>query len=144
MLPPLSSVDVDVTPDLVAETLGNTNLSHDILQVSINAATLLAARIDSSDIEGGGDAIELITLYLACHFAQLSEGQTEKESAGIWSATFMRKGGVGLQGSAFGQAAITLDSTGTIAQADLKKAIISVIHESETMDHEIEYDADVW
>lgn len=73
---------------------------------------------------GGTDALCQIMLMLSAHFLTMWERQTKSEAVaqGEWSVTFMAKDGLALNSSLYGQNAITLDCSGSLAKAGLKQA----------------------
>jgi len=80
-----------------------------------------------------------IQVQLAAHFISIGrEPQVKNESfGGEASATFRGTTGQGLQATLYGQAAIDLDCSGTLAKSGLKKASFRV------WDHmDIDYDAE--
>jgi hypothetical protein len=69
--------------------------------------------------KGLSDSIlRLITKNLAAHFALLKEGQVKSETIGPTSTTFNITTGLGLKATTFGQQAIFLDSSKTLAKLD--------------------------
>lgn len=76
---------------------------------------------------GGSDTLVQILLLLAAHFITLRERMLKSESiGGEWSASFMGQDGLGLNASLYGQQALALDCSGTLAKAGMKKATFQV------------------
>ena len=69
--------------------------------------------------KGLSDALlRLITKNIAAHFAFLKEGQLKSETIGPSSTTFNITTGLGLKATTYGQQAIFLDSSKTLAKLD--------------------------
>lgn len=67
--------------------------------------------------KGLSDALlRLIAKNVAAHFAFLKEGQLKSETIGPTSSTFNMSSGLGLNATTFGQQAIMLDSSKTLAK----------------------------
>lgn len=84
------SVFIDMAVVFVEETLGDKGLSNNMLR--------------------------LIAINIAAHFGFLKEGQLKAESLGPTSETFNMESGQGLASTTFGQQAIMLDSSKTLAK----------------------------
>lgn len=59
-----------------------------------------------------------IGIYLSAHFAYLKEGQIKSEKIGDSSTTFNVESGKGFCSTTFGQMAVTLDTSKTLAKAN--------------------------
>lgn len=71
----------------------------------------------------------LIGLYLSAHFAFLNEGQIKTDKVDVLSTTFNMESDLGLNSTTFGQQAIALDPTGTLANHNaLTKKTESTLH----------------
>lgn len=67
--------------------------------------------------KGLSDALlRLIAKNIAAHFAFLKEGQLKSETIGPTSSTFNMSSGLGLNATTYGQQAIMLDSSKTLAK----------------------------
>jgi hypothetical protein len=60
--------------------------------------------------------LRLIAINIAAHFGFLKEGQVKSETLGPTSETFNMESGQGLASTTFGQQAIMLDSSKTLAK----------------------------
>jgi hypothetical protein len=65
------------------------------------------------------DLYRLIGIYLAGHFALISKGgEIKTDKVDVLSTSFNMTSGLGLKATTLGQQAISLDSTGTLAELD--------------------------
>jgi hypothetical protein len=69
--------------------------------------------------------LRLIAKNIAAHFAFLKEGQLKSETIGPISETFNMITGLGLNSTTFGQQAIFLDSSKTLAKLNDPNRVIS-------------------
>ena len=123
-----SDVCTSVTPDAVREII-DTDLTDARLNAFINfayfATVPLAGLLDDC---GGADALCEIQLLLAAHFLTIYERQTKSESiGGEWSVSYLGKDGLGFEASLYGQQALMLDCSGTLARAGLMRAVFQVV-----------------
>ncbi len=83
----------------------------------IRLANVLTDRVAANNAEGCLDSAGLIELetLLAAHFYTLRDQQYQSRSTGRASATFQGRTDMGLNSSYYGQMAIALDCTGTLA-----------------------------
>lgn len=63
-----------------------------------------------------------IERWLAAHFVAIRDKRTSKDNVGDSSHTYEGKTGMGLQFTRYGQQALLLDTTGTLAKLGLRKA----------------------
>lgn len=68
-----------------------------------------------SDKDLSTNTLRAITLYLTAHFAFIQEGQVKSEKIGASSTTFNMATGLSLKSTTFGQQAMFLDFSGTLA-----------------------------
>jgi len=123
-----ANVCASVTPDAVKEII-DSDLTDARINAFINLAYYgtipLAGKLGDC---GGADALCEIQLWLAAHFLTVYERQTKSESVGgEWSVTYLGKDGLGLEASLYGQQALALDCSGTLAKAGLKRAVMQVV-----------------
>lgn len=84
------------------------------VDVHINNAELFMDAVFPADVVPAS-LYRMIGIYVAAHFAFLREGQIQKEDIDVLSTTFNMKSDLGFNSTTFGQQAITLDPTGTLA-----------------------------
>ena len=117
---------------------------HDIIDTTLHDNTLImyinmASRLVTSLLGSKGLEADLLTdieRLIAAHFtAVLGDPRVKSESAGGWSATFqLGKEGEGLRSTAYGQQAIIMDTSRTLAgyaDGKIRAAKINVISESD-------------
>lgn len=123
-----SSVCASVTPDAVKEII-DSDLTDARINAFINLAYFATVPLaDKLDDCGGADALCEIQLWLAAHFLTIYERQTKSESVGgEWSVTYFGQDGLGLEASLYGQQALAMDCSGTLAKAGLKRAVMQVV-----------------
>lgn len=73
----------------------------------------------------GTELLTQVELYLAAHFASLKDQRIQQESQGNVSTTFQGKTGMGLNFTHYGQMALSLDSSGTLAKLGKRKASLT-------------------
>ena len=128
-------VDVDDVREVIDTDLGDAEIRRFINQAYF-ASKNLSGRLGDC---GGNGALAEIQAQLAAHFIAMSrEFQTEQESiAGEASVRYRGKSGMGLQATTYGQNALMLDCSGTLAALGKKRARFRV------WEHEdIDYDYD--
>lgn len=81
-------------------------------------ACMVAAEITAHPAE----RLELIERWLAAHFYKMSDQQFASSAADGASASYRPQGGLGLDGSTYGQHAKRLDSSGCLASVDADPA----------------------
>lgn len=123
-----ANVCASVTPDAVKEII-NSDLTDARINAFINLAYYATIPLaDKLDDCGSADALCEIQLWLAAHFLTVYERQTKSESVGgEWSVTYLGQDGMGLEASLYGQQALALDCSGTLAKAGLKRAVMQVV-----------------
>lgn len=91
-----------------------TALPDDLLTFHIETANLLRTE---KLVETGmsSERLDRIELYLAAHFASVSDPLVMSESVGGTSVTYALKIGGGLESSHFGQTAKMLDESGVLS-----------------------------
>lgn len=106
----------------------DTDLSDERINNFINMAYLRTISLSGKLGACGGDtALQYIQLLLAAHYLSLYERTTKSESiGGEWSVTYAFQEGEGLKSTPFGQQAIDMDCSGTLARAGLKRATFRV------------------
>lgn len=71
--------------------------------------------LNSTSTRLTADRLEDIELYLAAHFAAVSQTRTSAERAGSIWINYMHKVGLNFNQTVYGQQALILDTTGTLA-----------------------------
>lgn len=115
-----------VEPDDVADALGSTDQSDTQLQALIDAAGRMYDRRtegDSVDAETRDDVVTQLAAHLV---ASGPERQVSSAGEGGGNVSFEGETGQGLSGTTYGQLAVTLDPTGSLAGADKPSATIDV------------------
>ena len=74
----------------------------------------------------GTDILTEIHKYLAAHFASLRDQRIQSERVADVSMTYQGKTGMYLESTYYGQMALTLDTSGTLANLALKPATFQV------------------
>lgn len=73
------------------------------------------------------DRLKQIELYLAAHFTCLRDPRASQEKMGDASVTYEGKTGMGLDRTSYGQMVRMLDSTGLLADSEMKTASIQTV-----------------
>lgn len=76
----------------------------------------LADQVAAADSSLAAAVLEEIECWLAAHFTAMRDQQAVKSTVGPTSFTYGGKTGMGLEFTRFGQVAMSLDSTGTLAK----------------------------
>lgn len=135
-----AQIDVNDVKDVIS-----TDLTDEQLAVCVNmayaATVLLTGRLNEC---GGNATLAEIQKLLAAHFVTLQEPTIVSESiAGEAAVTYSRQTGAnlggGLASTPYGQAAIALDCSGTLAQAGLKRASFK-IWDHDDIDYDVDYE----
>lgn len=119
-----------VTPALVKEII-ETALTGDELNPFINVAHYLVQQI-LLDKGLSADLLTEIEKWLSAHFLAIMDQRVHSESVGgEWQATYQGKTDMGLNATTYGQQALLLDTTGSLANAaaGLKRASLDVFSE---------------
>jgi hypothetical protein len=121
----MSALDagVRVTSELVREIISTeltdsqinafANTAHLVVQESLASKSLSEARLKQ------------IELYLAAHLLSMRDQRKKQVKAGDVSITYQGETSTGLQATLYGQQAITLDTSGTLAALSQRKATLS-------------------
>lgn len=104
----------------VADTV-ETNCDID-LGAFLEVANVMTDKIASCATDRGQtlttSQLEMIERYLAAHFYSLRDPEYKQKKTGDASASFFGQDGKGLEGTRFGQAAMTLDTSGCLRSFD--------------------------
>lgn len=118
---------VRVTASEVKEILDDSTLLDTIVEAFILGANAMV----NTNLAGttlSPEILKEIERWLSAHLISVTrERQAKKEGAGGASIEYTGEWGEGLKGSSYGQMAMTLDSTGTLASLDQKKATLYAI-----------------
>lgn len=109
-------------------------IETDLPEGQINAFANTAHRMVNLHLASSGLSATILTeieTWLAAHFVSMRDQRVQQEKVDEWSATFQGKTAMGLQATLYGQQALALDSTGTLAALGLKKAVIQVFSEQD-------------
>jgi hypothetical protein len=120
-----------VTPDDVLEII-ETELSHSIINAFINTGHQM---VQSTLLNKGlsADTLTEIEKWLSAHFLAIRDQRVESEAVGgEWQVRYQGTTGMGLQATTYGQMALTLDTSGSLAtmNAGLKVATFEVYAEN--------------
>lgn len=114
-----------VTPEQVMDII-STSLTEGQINAMINTAHLVVEQT-LADQGLDSDLLTQIELWLSAHYVCMRDPQKESVKVDEVQVKYHRgRAGTGLDGSTYGQQAIALDPTGSLASASLKKAVISV------------------
>ena len=127
---PVRVLESDVT-DLIE------NLSCDVnIQSFIELANILTDKVSSCATTRGepldATCLEAIERLLAAHMYSLRIAQLTAKKTGDASASFMRRGGIGLDGSQYGQMAKLFDTSGCLEDLDKPKARLTWLGKPES------------
>ena len=90
------------------------------------ADTLVTKKLTGQSL--GDDLLKEITRWLAAHFVAVRDPIVRQEKTGDASATFfLGKEGTGLNATPYGQQAMMIDTSGTLASLGKKQASIEAI-----------------
>jgi hypothetical protein len=89
------------------------------------ATTVVADRLSGKGLSE--NTLSKIELYLAAHFVALKERQVKAETIGEASNTYEGAVGMHLNASRYGQTAIILDSSGTLASIGKPKEYVGFL-----------------
>lgn len=111
-----------VTAEQVMEII-STTLSEAQVNAFINTAHLVVqTRLANKGLDPA--LLTEIELWLAAHFVSMRDPRKKAVRANNISITYQGEFGVGLHATSYGQQAMALDPTGTLANAGLKRATI--------------------
>ena len=97
------------------------------LDAFILPASQLVDRVAAADSSLAAAALEEIECWLAAHFTSMRDPRASKSAVGPTSFTYEGKTGMGLEFTRYGQMALLMDSSGTLAKLgkNLLKASLS-------------------
>jgi hypothetical protein len=124
--------DARVDADEVGEII-ETDLSDSLVNAFINTAHYF---IQENLLDKGlsADILTQIELWLSAHFLAIRDPRVESEGiAGEWQARYQGKTGMGFEATTYGQQALMLDTTGTLASAGLKAVTFEVYSEQDSV-----------
>lgn len=126
--------------DLLAPT--GTELTGAQVEQRINIAwAQTRALVSKLSACGGADTYCEIAALMAAHFVVVSERQLKNLSvAGEWSESYLGQDGLGLNSDLFGQAAISLDCSGILAEmaAGIKRTSFKVYSQFDIEDADLD------
>lgn len=112
----------------------DTDLEEGQINAFINTANnLVTAKLGSSGLDAA--ILHDIELWLSAHFLCMRDMRARSESiAGEYSVTYQGETKMGFEATLYGQQALALDYTGTLATAGaaLKRAYIEVFSEADS------------
>lgn len=112
--PPITDAEIKNLADLT---------SADLSPFIAVAQTLVDSVLEDSGLSDS--LIRTIGIYLSAHFAFLKEGQVKSEKIGDSSTTYNLESGQGLSSTTFGQMAMMLDTTKSLAKANDSSATLT-------------------
>jgi len=104
--------------DFSSQTGDDADISPAAVQQSIAKATQLTDRVADAGAADNGPLLTEIETLLAQHFLATSRPRAQSQSGPTRSISYQGETGEGLMATHYGQDAITLDPTGTLAEAD--------------------------
>jgi len=104
----------------------DTSLDGVSLSAWIDVANELVNDIADKDPSLGASRLEKLETLVAAHFAASQDQRHESNSGGARSVSYQGDTGMGFEGTKHGQVALTLDPTGTLANAHKPSASVSV------------------
>lgn len=118
-LDPNARVDADQVSDVIS-----TSLTEGQVNAMINTAHLVVEQhLTTQGLSA--DLLTQIELWLSAHFVCIRDPRKKQVKVDEVSVTFQGEVGMGLQGTMYGQQALALDPTGSLASTSLKRAVIS-------------------
>lgn len=115
-----------VTVEEVQQILDDSELSTSIITSFISSANVLVTD-NLASLELTDDTLEQIELWLSAHMVIATrERMAKSEEAGGAKIVYNGITGKGLQSTPYGQMALALDSTGTLATLDESKKSITI------------------
>lgn len=116
--------DARVTAEQVMEII-STSLTEDQVNAFINMAnTVVDERLADQNL--GSDVLEQIELLLSAHFLTLRDPRAQQEKVDEYSVTYQGSTSEGLKASLYGQQAIALDTSGTLANLAKPRAMLKL------------------
>jgi hypothetical protein len=116
--------DARVTAEQVMEII-STSLTEDQVNAFINMAnTVVDERLIDQNL--GSDLLMQIELLLSAHFVSLRDPRAQQEKVDEYSVTYQGSTGEGLKASIYGQQAIALDTSGTLANLAKPRAMLKL------------------
>ena len=104
----------------------STSLSEEQINAFINTAHhVVEDRL--GDAELGETLLTDIELWLSAHFLATRDQRAKSETVAEYSVTYQGNTDMGLKATIYGQQALALDYTGTLAALGLKKATLNLV-----------------
>lgn len=133
----MATIDPDarVSADDVKEII-ETSLTDSQINAFINTAH---HHVQDNLLNKGLSASKLtqIELWLSAHFLAIRDQRVESEGvAGEWQARYQGKTGMGFEATTYGQQALMLDTTGTLASSGLKPVTFEVYSERDSVTYD--------
>jgi len=97
------------------------------LTVFITVADQHVDRVAAADSSLAAATLKEISRWLAAHFTAIRDPRESKSTVGPTSFTYEGKTGMGLSFTRYGQQALLLDTTGTLANLGMKKASVDYL-----------------
>lgn len=124
------NADARITVEELLDII-DTDLEESQINAFINTANnLVTAKLEDSGLDS--TMLHDIELWLSAHFVCMRDMRAKSEDiAGEYRVTYQGETKTGLDATLYGQQALLLDYTGTLAALGLKKAWIEVFCEAE-------------
>lgn len=107
-----------------------TIVETDLTDLQIGAFIVTANRVVEDQLVGsalGAETLKEIEQYLAAHFLSARDPQAQTEKiGGEYQVTYQGQTGMALASTHYGQTAMSLDTTGALAAAGMKRARVTV------------------
>jgi hypothetical protein len=106
----------------VQDLLGPNYDGNTSLEPFIKTASSLTDWVENNDADGvlGESTLERIESFLACHFYAHADQLLQSKSTGAASGAFQGATGMMLKSTQYGQSAMLLDCTGSLAKKSLE------------------------
>lgn len=117
---PNARATVDEVKDIISTTLTDGQ---------INAFINTSHQVVSQRLNGKGiseDTLKEIEVWLSAHYVCMRDPRKKQVKVDDVAVTYQGETGTGFQSTSYGQQAIALDPTGTLASASLKRATFHV------------------
>lgn len=107
------NLDADALKEIIDTDLPDSDISN-FLNMAYYVTRPLVGELGAC---GGNSAEETIVKVLAAHYLTMYQQQPMRMSSGEWSVTYRGSAsGLGLKASLYGQQALTMDCSGTLAK----------------------------
>jgi hypothetical protein len=114
------------TNELAVEEVFDTSLATESLAAWVEVANELVDDIAEEDPSLKQSRLRTLEKLVAAHLAAAQDQRAASQSGGARSVSFQGETGMGFEATKHGQAALSLDPTGTLASSHKPSASVSV------------------